>query len=154
MIKTIRINVLTHKVVPIEPCKEFFELANIADDKSWSGSCCAADNETIYRCVIESAPEFNESPWINAKDRLPDVKSGNCEEFIVHARSIYDGKAYVFAAMYLNEMELDDPEDGGERPFTGWYSAKEHYDYDSYYEALSSHEILHWMPLPLAPEGI
>ncbi|MFZ6727395.1 DUF551 domain-containing protein [Undibacterium sp. MH2W] len=154
MIKTITINTETHKVVPIEPTEEFFKLANIADFESLSGSCCSADNETIYRCAIESAPEFSGSSWINAKDRLPDVKAGNCEEFIVHARSINGGKARVFAAMYLNEMELDDSEEGYERPFTGWHSAKEHHDYDCYYEAISSHEILHWMPLPTAPEGV
>ena len=61
MIKTITINTETHKVVPIEPTVEFFKLANIADNESWSGSCCSADNEAIYHCVIESAPEFNES---------------------------------------------------------------------------------------------
>ena len=147
MIKTITINTETHRVVPIEPTEEFFKLANID-----CGGCQVL--RFLYHCVIESAPEFNESPWVNANDRLPDVKAGDCEEFIVHARSINGGKAHVFAAMYLNEMELDDPEEGYERPFTGWHSAKEHHDYDSYYEALSSHEILHWMPLPSAPEGI
>ena len=104
--------------------------------------------------AILSAPEFNESLWINATDRLPDVKSGNCKEFIVHARSINGGNTYVFAAMYLNEMMLENSLTEEDEEHTGWHIAKPHYDYDEFYEYISSYEILHWMPLPLAPEEI
>lgn len=83
---------------------------------------------------------------------IPPVKSGECREFIVHARSKHGEKEYVFSAMYLNEMMLESPSTGEEEPSSGWHSAKEHSDYDGFYEALSSHDVLNWMELPLPPD--
>lgn len=57
-IKTATYDDATHVVVPINPPKKFWELANKADDDSMEGSCCSAPNEKLYECVIAAAQLF------------------------------------------------------------------------------------------------
>lgn len=95
-----------------------------------------------------------EAPKWNTADIIPTVKAGDCKEFIVHAKSKQNNKEHVFSAMYLNEMELESPSTGEVKSFSGWHSAKEHSDYDGFYESLNSHEVLTWMELPSVPSAL
>jgi len=62
MLKTVTYDDAMHVVVPINPPKKFWELANKADDNSMEGSCCSAPNEKLYECVIAAAPPFTSLP--------------------------------------------------------------------------------------------
>jgi hypothetical protein len=91
--------------------------------------------------------------WVSVKDRLPDVADGEMNGFIVACRRAHNGKTYVFEALYLKNFLLSDVNsDDQERPFNGWHSAKEHRDYDGFYEPIDSNgdAVTHWMHKPAA----
>jgi hypothetical protein len=147
--KTVTYNPATHKIVPIKPtenmhCSVALTLIMNGRDVNFP--------PRVYQALLAAAPEFSDPAWINVKDRLPSVRAGNCKEFIVHAKEKYSGKESVFSAMYLHKMVLENPYTGEEEENTSWNSAKEHHDYDGFYETLSSREVLHWMPLPDIPK--
>jgi hypothetical protein len=89
--------------------------------------------------------------WISVDDRLPSVPENSDCQFIVACRRA-NGKTYVFAASYLNALELDTNDDG-DAVFTGWYTEGEHPEYSSWYEPVcqAGDEVTHWQELPAAP---
>lgn len=100
------------------------------------------------------------SQW-NPPYLLPEVPRGQERCFIVAVRRA-DGNVYRFPAVYLNDklLLIDDheppfeteEEDGGKR-FTGWYTEKEHPDYDSAFYPLDLSDgkdvLVGWQPLPV-----
>jgi hypothetical protein len=99
--------------------------------------------------VAQQAPA--EPGWISVDERLPSVPENSDRQFIVACRRA-NGKTYVFAASYLNAMELD-ANDDGDAVFTGWYTEGEHPEYSSWYEPVcqAGDEVTHWQELPAAP---
>ena len=83
---------------------------------------------------IESLEAENEAlrkdaAWIPVSERLPEIPTNCTREFIVACQRKHDGKTYVFAAEYLQQLLLqstlpddDEPEDG--KPYTGWYQER------------------------------
>ena len=135
MLKIITINTETHKVVPIEPTVEFFKLANIADNESCSWLKRAADNETIYHCVIDSAPEFNESPWLPVETAPKDF----C--------TVFDGwNGERVANVFWGHPEYT------EKGIYDWVTSEYIQGFGN--ENQRVRNLTHWMPLPPTPEEI
>lgn len=111
--------------------------------------------EFINRHIAAQAPAGRDAQqWISVDERLPDVPANSDRQFIIACRRA-NGKTYVFAANYLNALELDTNDDG-ENVFTGWYTEGEHSEYSSWYEPVcqAGDEVTHWMPLPAAPHAV
>lgn len=103
--------------------------------------------------------------WQNPK-QIPDVPKGETKEFWVAAKRTYEdlnGLAFeevtVFTAQYVNmpvnidengETDTDDylvDIDGDPLSAVGWFSVKDHNDFDNYYEPLfytDEHVLLAW----------
>lgn len=93
MIKTITINVLTHKVVPLMPNEDILQAGQS------SGKKFAFSYARCYQDMIAAAPEFNESPWQPIETAPKDgtefilkIKRGNLEVNVV--------AKYLFGALH------------------------------------------------------
>jgi len=89
--------------------------------------------------------------WISVDERLPSVPANSDRQFIIACQRA-NGKTHVFAASYLNALELDSNNDG-ESVFTGWHTEGEHAEYSSWYEPVcqAGDKVTHWQELPAAP---
>lgn len=120
-----------------------------------------------YECAMRRITELEAQlaavrmdDWIPVSERLPAIPTNCSREFIIACKRLHDGKTYVFAAEYLQELLLqsalpddDEPEDG--KPCTGWYQERncESGDFDTEWQNIEADGslITHWMPLPKPP---
>lgn len=94
--------------------------------------------------------------WIKVSEGVPFVQEGESKEIFVTVERSHNGKRYSFTAQYLNAMLLcSDYQEPAEH--TGWYSVKEHSDYDGWYEPLitlsTGDKVIAWMEVPEPYEG-
>lgn len=149
-IKTIAIDTDIHRVVPLEPTTEFFNLANKADDKSWSRNCSAADNETIYYCVLDSVLEGIITGWISVEDKLPE----NFQRVIIKTNednSIgYDGKVInVYTAFFVKGKTKEEVARTNSTCFADQNGNNlKPYAWDVAPLVLFGQEVTYWMPIP------
>ena len=87
--------------------------------------------------------------WYGA-DVVPDVEEGDSKEVIVSVFRSHNQETYCFSAQYLNVMSLTNYDDS-ETVNTGWYSVREHSDYDGCYSPIylaDGDKITGWQYLP------
>ena len=126
---------------------ESFDLLSIRDGGRVDRSALL----DFAREVAAQAGQVAVPGWISVDERLPSVPVNNDRQFIIACRRA-NGKTYVFAASYLNALELDSNDDG-ESVFTGWHTEGEHAEYSSWYEPVcqAGDNVTHWQELPAAP---
>lgn len=95
--------------------------------------------------------------WIKCSDHLPQVDEGDAKEIFVTVERAHNGKRYSFTAQYLNQLPLYCDYDDGSVLHSGWYSVKEHADYDGWYEPLidesTGDKVVAWMEVPAPYQG-
>jgi len=125
---------------------------NCYADREDSIGCADCDGTgTIAREVAAQAGQVAVPGWVSVDERLPSVPVNSDRQFIIACQRT-NGKTYVFAASYLNALELDSNDDG-ESIFTGWHTEGEHAEYSSWYEPVcqAGEKVTHWQELPTAP---
>jgi len=86
--------------------------------------------------ILESIDELKARIplWIPSLARLPDTDKCDCSRVIVACHRAHNGKTYVFEALYVNEPEDTNDEDGNPVSLISWYSEIEHPRFSSFYE--------------------
>lgn len=108
----------------------------------------------------EMASCLSNTPRWHPASEVPTIPRRTARTFIVAVRRGHDGKVYTFPAAYLNGMVLiwddyrnaDVEDTEAEEPATtGWFSEKDHHDYDvAYYKLIDdkADELIGWTEVP------
>ena len=157
---TLTIDLDTHAVVPREATLTMAVAGKMEANRHNQGN---EQMECVYKHMLAAAPPYQSAQvlnmvWIPVSERIPDVTTGKCKEFIATYFKPYSSKLSVGVVSYLNCMDVPDEDtesDESEIALSGWFATEKNYDGD---EAWFRRSVIGWMNKPdamplAAPKG-